>query len=240
MEDKNLNQPEDAVQEETVSTDLSEETAEPAVAEAEENQTETVEAEVNGGEKPKKKKGRIAWVALLVNIAILVVLLLAGTLLIQPQTTGMLIGAAVYFVLSTVLKTIFLRYQRKGMKLAQARKFVEAEAEFEKSFEYFKAHPAIDKYRAVTMLDYSSFCYGEIALVNAGACCTMRGDYDGARDWYRKAIEEFPDGVSGAEALEKLENRVKQEEAAKADAVPVTDEEGNELARPSGFSKYDD
>ncbi len=189
----------------------------------------------------KKKRRRVAWGALLVNIAILVALMLGGMLLVQPPTSGMLIGAAVYFVLSTVLKTIFLRYQRKGMKLAQARKFTEAEAAFSGSFDYFKQHPAIDKYRAITMLDYSNISYGEISLVNAGACCAMRGDYDAAKGWYRRAMEEYPDGFSGEVALEKLEASLQKEAEERARAAALSDGQGPVAgSRKGGFSKYDE
>ena len=167
--------------------------------------------------KTPKARGRIAWGALAINVAIIAILVGIGMLIFRGNLNyGFLAGVLAYLILSTLLKVIFLKDQRLGLKYARSGDYPRAIEEFKKCYDFFRQKPYIDKYRGFFLLDYSSYSYTEIALINIGACYAMQKDYDSAREWYRKAAAEFPESDAAPKALESIERREKADQGSSA------------------------
>ncbi|MEG1651199.1 MAG: hypothetical protein RR287_05255, partial [Oscillospiraceae bacterium] len=110
-----------------------------------------------GKQKPKSSGtfSRTSMTSILINVGIIILLCCLFLIYVKPAATALICGLALYFILSTIAKMYFLRYQRAGMKLVRMKQFAAAQLEFEKSFSYFSEYPWIDRYRAFFMLDTS-------------------------------------------------------------------------------------
>jgi tetratricopeptide (TPR) repeat protein len=99
---------------------------------------------------------------------------------------------ALYLLWSRLSKAVALRYQHRGLRLAQAGLFEQAADAFATSFERLSRHAWVDRYRFVVLLDASAVAYRELALVNIAYCQLRRGATRDALAAYRAALRTFP------------------------------------------------
>ena len=110
-------------------------------------------------------------------------------LILQSARKAMLAGCLSYIILARSLRFIFQKQHMNGMKLMQAKKYHEAAAAFQQSQNFFEKHPAIDKYRFITMFSSSAIPYRQMALNNLGICYLYMGEDAKALDEFKKLAE---------------------------------------------------
>jgi tetratricopeptide (TPR) repeat protein len=120
---------------------------------------------------------------------------------------AMLYGALGYLAYSFGSKAILLKHHRRGINLSKFGLFREAITEFESSYSFLSKYPWIDKYRFLTMLDSSAIPYREMALCNIGYSYVQLGEKVRAKEYYQKALVEFPQSEMAKSGLEHVESR---------------------------------
>ena len=134
---------------------------------------------------------KINFSAYVVQAAILSLIIFG--LYIFSVTNYVVIGVALYFLLSIYLKILIPKWHRKGVFYVKKGALQEAIPAFEKSYEFFRNNQWIDRYRALMLLSTSHLTYMEMALVNIIYCYQQLGDQNMARKYIKKLEEEFPE-----------------------------------------------
>lgn len=141
----------------------------------------------------------VAWESLIPQAFIFAVIffIVKATGVDNPLITACLI----YLVLSKSVRAILSRYHIRGIKLLRKNEYSEAIIQFQQSYNYFKKHQWIDKYRYFTTMSSSKMWYREMALNNIAFCYGQIGDGLKARNYYLKTLEEFPENPLAKAAL---------------------------------------
>ena len=79
-------------------------------------------------------------------------------------------AAMVYLMFAYGLRYFVPIHHRKGLREMKQGNYEEALEHFEKSYEYFSAHPSIDFFRAFTIFSASKLSYLEMAVVYKAMC----------------------------------------------------------------------
>ena len=79
-------------------------------------------------------------------------------------------AAMVYLVLAYGLRYFVPIEHRKGLRELKQGNYLEALLHFEKSYEFFSAHPWIDFFRVFTMFSTSKLTYREMAMMYKAFC----------------------------------------------------------------------
>src|SRR5688572_8625422 len=150
---------------------------------------------------------QINWLA----IALHVCLFVAFVFLFQFLQVGApsLMAIATYLGLVYFLRFFLAKYHRYGMMFIKRNEFEHAIPYFEKSYEYFQAKPWLDRFRAIFLLSSSRISYREMALVNIAYCYSQLGDTAQAKQYYERALKEFPDSAIAKAGLNIL-NSIKE------------------------------
>jgi len=119
---------------------------------------------------------------------------------------AILYGALGYLVYSFGSKAFLLRHQRRGINLSKLGLFPEAIYEFQSSYSFLSKYSWIDKYRFLTMLDSSAIPYREMALCNVAFSYAQVDEKSRAEEFYRMAMEEFPESDLAKTGLEYVES----------------------------------
>ena len=147
---------------------------------------------------------QISWLSLFPQLLVAALLVTGCCLLIGPSVLAVWTAMAVYLILSFTLKQTIPRSHRTGMAFLKSGDYARAAAEFEKSYAFFTRHSWIDRARFLTLLSSSRVSYTEMALLNLAFCCTQTGDGAGAKRYYEKALEQFPDSEMAKTALKMI------------------------------------
>jgi tetratricopeptide (TPR) repeat protein len=118
-------------------------------------------------------------------------------------------GALGYLMYSFGSRAVLLRHHRKGINLSKRGLFSEALSEFQSSYSFLSKHAWIDRYRVLVMLDSSAVPYREMALCNTAYSYLQIDERAKAQEYYRKAIEEFPESDAAKSGLEHVESEKK-------------------------------
>jgi tetratricopeptide (TPR) repeat protein len=125
--------------------------------------------------------------------------------LATKSVLGIAGGAVAYVICSYSARALIPRAHRRGTLLARNEQFEEAIRAHEESYAFFTRHAWIDRYRAITMLTPSAMSYREIALVNIAFAYSQMGDGAKAKEFYRRALDEFPDSGLASASLKLIE-----------------------------------
>lgn len=79
-------------------------------------------------------------------------------------------AAMIYLVLAYGLRYFIPIHHRKGLREFKQGNYEAALMHFEKSYEFFSAHPVIDFYRAFTMFSVSKMPYTLMAIMYKEMC----------------------------------------------------------------------
>jgi len=152
---------------------------------------------------------RIAWLYMIPHLLVMfgLILLLWKVQFRNNFNLAMLYGALGYLVYSFGSKALLLRHHRRGINFSKLRLFPEAISEFQSSYSFLSKYSWIDKYRLVTMLDSSAIPYREMALCNVAFSYAQVDEKSRAEEFYRKALEEFPESALAKSGLEYVESR---------------------------------
>lgn len=114
-------------------------------------------------------------------------------------------AAAVFLLLSYGSRAALARHHRKGMKQFKQERFADAIPEFQRSYEFFREHEWLDRWRALTLFSASRISYREMALLNQAFCLGQLGEREPALAMYRRTLAEFPDSQMALMTLRMLE-----------------------------------
>jgi hypothetical protein len=148
---------------------------------------------------------QIAWLSLLPQIAILL-LIIAIVHLLGGQEP-LLVGAVAYLVVSFILRLTIARHHVRGMGLIRREHFADAIPHFFNSYEFFTKHAWVDRWRAVTMLSSSRISYKEMGLLNAAFCLAQTGERERSIQEYKRVLAEFPGSKMAETALRLMESQ---------------------------------
>ncbi len=84
-------------------------------------------------------------------------------------------AAMVYLVLAYGLRYFVPIHHRKGLRELRQGNYEEALVHFEKSHDFFSAHPWIDFFRCFTMFSASKLTYREMAMMYKYSCLEALG-----------------------------------------------------------------
>lgn len=150
---------------------------------------------------------KVAWSALIPQLLFIAVL--TGIAYLLNPEYALILGAALYILLSFLARTVVGKNHLKGIHLTAEKDYSNAILEFQKSYEFFKKYPWMDKYRYITLLSASAIPYGEMALNNIAYCYAELGDGPNALKYYKLTLKEYPDSVIAKIGLESLNNTPK-------------------------------
>jgi hypothetical protein len=148
---------------------------------------------------------QIAWLSLLPQIAILL-LIIAIVHLLGGQEP-LLVGAVAYLVVSFILRLTIARHHVRGMGLIRRERFTDAIPHFFNSYEFFTKYAWVDRWRAVTMLSSSRISYKEMGLLNAAFCLAQTGERERSIQEYKRVLAEFPGSKMAETALRLMESQ---------------------------------
>lgn len=101
---------------------------------------------------------------------------------------------------------LLARAHRHGIHLSHQHRFAEAIVEYEASYDFFSRHRWLDDYRSIFMMTPGAMSYREMALVNIAFAYSQLGDGTKAIEYYRRALDEFPDNQIALAALKMMES----------------------------------
>lgn len=110
-----------------------------------------------------------------------------------------------YLIISIILRAVFASDHRKGMLEVRNKNFKDAIPHFKNSYEHFTKNNILDKWRFLLLLSSSAISYKEMALVNIAFCYSQIAEGELAKEYYEKALEEFPDSGMAKAGLNMLE-----------------------------------
>ena len=147
---------------------------------------------------------QIAWLSLLPQLALIVCIIIFARFI--GFQNYVMAGAIIYLTISFLVRFGIPFHHRKGIVLFKKSSFVEAIPFFEKSYFFFKKNGWIDKYRYIILLSSSRISYTEMALLNIAFCYGQSGNGKESKDYYEKALSEFPNSEIAKASLRMLES----------------------------------
>ena len=115
---------------------------------------------------------------------------------------GLTVGSAVYLVYAQVARALVLAPHTRGLRLFRAGEFDRAIHAFQGSYDFFSRHPWIDRLRFLTLLIPAQLSYREMALINIAVAHFESGRVPEAKDYYLRALREFPGSYLARSALQ--------------------------------------
>lgn len=109
-----------------------------------------------------------------------------------PKFHSIIIGMALYFILSTLGRIFLLKAHRKGMIQVHRKNFRQAAIFFKESDEFLGRHPWLDELRWLLLMSSSAVSFREMALYNAAYCYVQMGQGRDARDLYQRLLTRYP------------------------------------------------
>lgn len=150
---------------------------------------------------------QLYWPGLLVQ-ALAIALLAACLYLALPNVAALwcvLVAAASYMVFCRIMRLLFTSHHRAALREYRKQQFSDAIAHNARSYEFFVAHPWLDRWRFLLLGTASPNRYSTIALVNQAYCESMRGDRAAARTLFEKALHESPGCTNAQFGLQMLD-----------------------------------
>ena len=133
---------------------------------------------------------QVSWVSLIPQIIILIALIYIARLFGFKNYEY--IGLIFYIIFIYVLRFQIPKDHRRGVKLYKKHNFSEAIPFFQNSYDFFKKHLWIDKFRFITLMFSSKISYTEMALLNMAFCHGQIGNGKKSKEIYEQVLKEFP------------------------------------------------
>ncbi len=134
---------------------------------------------------------QIAWLSIIPQLIIIVLMMLIWYQF--DKRNFMILSALSFLVIALILRKLIAKEHQNGIVKVKHEQFKDAILHFETSYNYFKQHNWIDKYRFLTLFSASKISYKEMALVNIAFCYGQIGEGKLSKSYYQKAIDEFPE-----------------------------------------------
>ena len=114
------------------------------------------------------------------------------------------VAALAYLIFCRLMRALFVRDHRKGMKAYHSQEFHDAISHFEASYRFFSNHRSLDAWRSLLFGVASPNSYRVIALCNMAYCWSQAGDGQRAIALYEQALREKPDCTLAQASLNML------------------------------------
>lgn len=147
----------------------------------------------------------ISWPAAIPQLLALSAAMTVGWFVME-SLAGVMGGATVYLIYSVGSRKLLLSAHRHGLRLLQNQQYDDAIRAHETSYDFFTRHSWLDRYRAITMMSPSAMSYREMALINIAFAYGQIGNSDKVREYYQRAIDEFPNSGMAIAALRLIES----------------------------------
>lgn len=147
---------------------------------------------------------QIAWLSLFPQLAVMACIIICARFI--GFQNYVMAGAIIYLTISFLVRFGVPFHHRKGIVLFKKGSYAEAIPFFEKSYVFFKKNGWIDKYRYITLLSSSRISYTEMALLNIAFCYGQSGNGKASKDYYEKALSEFPNSGIAKASLRMFES----------------------------------
>jgi tetratricopeptide (TPR) repeat protein len=145
-----------------------------------------------------------AVISVIPHFLILALLIYAISFIISDILNQTIAAIMIYYVILYSLRHIAWHH-RKGMKFYKKRDYSKAIPMFLKSYNFFKNHEWLDKYRFIFLLSSSHLTYREMALINIAFCNTQIKEGQEAKKYYELAMKEFPESQMAKMGLNMME-----------------------------------
>ena len=136
------------------------------------------------------------------------ILIAVWCFLLPTLRQAVMAGFATYLLLTGLLRLIFLKDHRAGMKLMRKKQYAEAAEAFSRSETYFKKHPNLDKFRFITVFSSSAVPYRQMALNNMGLCYLEAGEAFEALKAFRTLAELNPDFQNIEKTIKEIQREL--------------------------------
>jgi len=146
---------------------------------------------------------QIAWISLIPQLGVGAVL--CGVMFAIGAPVPIVTGVVAYLLLWMGIQLTVLAQPRRAIRLLKRKDFVAAIPELEEIYAFFTRHLWIDKYRYLTLLVSSRMSYREMALINLAYCHAQNGNGAKSKEYYQRALDEFPDSEIAQSALKMFE-----------------------------------
>jgi hypothetical protein len=143
-----------------------------------------------------------SWLGIAIGVAPLISMLALNAWL-APASFPLLAGA-IWFVSILTLRRLLTGAHRRGIRLVKAGEFRDAIVAFQTSYDQMCRRPQIDRFRWLLLGSSSRWSYREIALCNVAFCYGQIGDGTKMREFYERALVEFPDSVLATTAVRMI------------------------------------
>ncbi len=133
---------------------------------------------------------------------------------------SLMLGCAIYIAYSIGSRQIIASAHRTGIRLSKQGKFQEAISQYERSYQFFAKHKCVDRFRSLVLMNPSAISYREMALVNIAFCHGQLGNAELTKEFYEKALQEFPNSGIAKVSLNMIDTfqKEKPEPAPAAEA----------------------
>ncbi|MBN1501035.1 MAG: hypothetical protein JW982_12815 [Spirochaetes bacterium] len=145
-----------------------------------------------------------ALISIIPQLLLLTLLIYAASFAISDIINRTIAAVMVFYVILISLRHIAWHH-RKGIKQYKKRDFAAAIPFFMKSYDFFKKHSWLDKYRYIFLLSSSRLTYREMALLNAAFCFSQINQGKQAREHYEQVLQEFPESQLAKTALNMMD-----------------------------------
>lgn len=150
---------------------------------------------------------QISWRQAIPPYAVLVAAVVLPSLYLGRFRSDVVIyGGAAFLLYTLISRLILAREHRRGMRHIRRADFEGAIPHFEESYRFFSDHAWVDRYRCLTMMTASAMNYREMALLNIAFCRTQLGDGVRGREYYERALREYPGSPIALVALKMMDS----------------------------------
>ncbi len=144
---------------------------------------------------------QIAILPLIIQILYIIIFIFLMNLLFPQGRYNIEFALLLYILVCLVLRYTLTYSHRKGVRCYKKGVYNLAIPEFLKSYDFFTRHNWLDKYRHLFLMSGSRISYKEMALLNAAFCYSQIGEGDKAKEFYEKALAEYPTSQMAQSAL---------------------------------------
>jgi tetratricopeptide (TPR) repeat protein len=152
---------------------------------------------------------QMAWIAIVPQLIIMG--LMMAIFYPLSEQYFILLGAALYTLLSYLLRYAIAKEHRKGMQQVKQGKFKDAIPCFELSYTFFKKNDFLDKYRFIFLLSAARMTYKEMALNNIAFCYGQIGNGKLAKKYYQRTLDEYPNSGMAQVGMNLLNAAAKED-----------------------------
>ncbi len=148
---------------------------------------------------------QMSWQSIISQFILLAVFMVITDYIGGFSSLGLLIGVLIYALYYLLVKFTLEHNINDGLKLINKGEFNQAISKFEAAYEFFSRHPWLDRWRFL-FLHTSTLNYREMALINIAVCFSQTGDGKRSKQYYQRALAEFPDSMLAQVALKAIES----------------------------------